>query len=302
MKKLLVTGYMRSGTTFLANLLNSQEGALVYRDFLVSLFRTSINIGIDHLTQPLSDEQRNILLSSLKAEGSAIHGQIFDDLPSNFENIRDVYYHALAAMDPGGESEVVGTKVTMLGSWLPQITDLTDVKVVYIYRDMRDVLLSARNRFETYSLLKFMRGVEEEIEGALSINSENLCMIRFEDLIHEPSATCEVLSSFLDMEISPKVSMAKDRSSPWRDNSSFHDVKQMFDPAACERWKKSRDADEVVYPSILKASFLCKLGYEVDDHHGPGVRLKTWSRYLPSRLIYNPDLQRAGKRLLQRLV
>ena len=30
MKKLLVTESMRSGTTFLANLLNSQEGALVY--------------------------------------------------------------------------------------------------------------------------------------------------------------------------------------------------------------------------------------------------------------------------------
>ena len=43
MKKILITGYMRSGTTLLANFLNAQNNFLIYRDFLRTIFLAPIN-------------------------------------------------------------------------------------------------------------------------------------------------------------------------------------------------------------------------------------------------------------------
>ena len=66
--KILITGKMRSGTTFLANFLNSQVEGVIYSDFLRSPLILAPKLKIKDLTAPLSSIQKNILSAELEAE------------------------------------------------------------------------------------------------------------------------------------------------------------------------------------------------------------------------------------------
>ncbi len=65
MKKILITGQLRKGTTFIANFLNSQEGCLVYRDFLGSIFEGLNKLQIKRFDSVLN-EGGGIILANLK--------------------------------------------------------------------------------------------------------------------------------------------------------------------------------------------------------------------------------------------
>ena len=99
MKKLLITGFMRSGTTFLANFLNSQNDCLIYRDFLLSIFRTARKLGVSSFLSNLNLQQKSILLSELKAESRAIGSNMFDGFREEFSCLKELYESAFCVMN-----------------------------------------------------------------------------------------------------------------------------------------------------------------------------------------------------------
>ncbi len=266
MKKLLITGYTRSGTTLLANFLNAQEGILIYRDFLRTIFTASSQMGISSFLNPLSQTQRNILLSQLKAESWAIRSDMMSNIGKDFSNLKQLYDRALNVMQENKRYSVVGSKVTILGKRLTDIIRDTDVDIIYIYRDPRDILLSAKNRFANYDIVQSMLEFKADIESALEIKNKRLLVVKFEDLIIHPDKVIEQLSRFLGVAVKREVSLAKDREMDWTNNSSFHDIDQMFDKRACFRWMNDKNSSEVKYPEILMSDVIARLGYHLSGN------------------------------------
>ncbi|MCK5564041.1 MAG: sulfotransferase domain-containing protein [Planctomycetes bacterium] len=291
MKKLLVTGYMRSGTTLLANFLNYQKECLVYRDFLRPIFITSRHLGITSFLSTLTDQQKNVLLSELKAESGILGSKMMDGLEKDFSNLKELYDRALYAVKGNNDIEIVGSKVTMVGDWLLKTVEETDVYVIYIYRDARDVLLSAKNRFAKYNLMKVMIDLQRDLEVALNIKSERLILIKYEDLVLDTDSVAKQLSDFLGVNIVKDISTAKDREMDWVDNSAFHDLDRVFDPKACYRWKKDQKSKEVKSCEILMAGFIDRLGYNCMGMEAFSV----WDKLCAYRDYYVQKFKNAAK-------
>jgi hypothetical protein len=68
MNSVIITGQKRSGTTFLANFLNAQRHIMIYRDFLRSIVTVSRTLEIRSFRENLSEWEKDVLLSNLKAE------------------------------------------------------------------------------------------------------------------------------------------------------------------------------------------------------------------------------------------
>ena len=116
---LLVTGQMRSGTTFTCNLLNSQDKVSCFSDYPILLLNEAVKLGIKEINAPLSFEEKNIMLSYVKAEGlqKGIHG--LDK--TSIEDFSTWYELYCLTLDATIEDEVLvlGSKKTNQTDYLP---------------------------------------------------------------------------------------------------------------------------------------------------------------------------------------
>lgn len=266
MNKVLITGEMRSGTTFLANFINSQEECVVYADFLRSIFANAEALNIENLDQPLTDRERNVLLSSLIAEYKSFGLPI--DRPDNntiptVAALFDWGLNTLTKIEKMDNPKVVGVKQTRQRKYFKQLLD-NGFKIIYIYRDPRDVFISAKNRFSWYKLFSFSDSWKESVDNALNLNShKNCCVIKYEDLIHKNPETISQLEDFLGIKINLELKQLSIRNGiAYNDNSSFGDVKKLFDTSALYRWKSKKQTDEVLFANMFLSNYLKRLNYE----------------------------------------
>lgn len=254
---------MRSGTTFLANFLNSQENFTVYADMLVSLFMEAHSLGIADIHRPLSDREKNVLLSNVVQEGK-LHHLDFSVINRQQEfSWYELFLQCLKTLQPNSPTAVVGVKRTREEDYVRQMT-ASGTKVIYCIRDPRDVVLSARNRFAQFNLFKVLDNWKHSFEVMEQfVDKSNFMRLRYEDLILHKEETSEQLSQFLECHVTPsleKLTFGKDRD--YQDNSSFGDVNRLFDPTAVNRWRNSRQQAEIIFTEYLLAPEMTKLGYE----------------------------------------
>jgi hypothetical protein len=278
MQQLLITGEMRSGTTFLANFLNSQEGMAVYADMLVSLFTEAHALGVQDIQRLLSEREKNVLLSNLIQEGK-LHHLDFTSI-DRLENLSwfNLYSRALAVINGNSQSLIVGVKRTHEEKYLTQLL-AAGVKVIYCMRDPRDVLISAKNRFAGFKLFSMADNWGQSVQMAQELNKSSLFkIVKYEDIILQKEKTASVLENFLGQPITTDLeefSFGHDKV--YRDNSSFGDVKKLFDPAATYRWKKQPDQPEVYFVERLLGSQMQSLGYELQEQQPD--RQDLWPAY-----------------------
>ncbi len=267
-KKILITGQRRSGTTFLANFLNAQKKFLVKRDFLGTIFGESKKLKIDSFKDELSNREKNVLLSNLRAEFMSA-GENVDDIPKkqDFSNLFILFEKTLDKLNKKND-KIVGVKRTGQGYWIDDLLESTDIHVIYMYRDIRDVLLSSKNRFSDYTTISYLISWNERMKQVIDIKHERLLKVKFEELILNPDNTIEKISDFIGEEITKDINFAKDRTGlKFIDNSSFHDINKLFDKRAVNRWKDYPDSKEVRYSEILIPEFLEKLGYAIKGEY-----------------------------------
>ena len=247
MKKVLITGSMRSGTTFSGNLVNANDDCILLRDALLPIFRISKKLGITTFKEPISARAKNILLVNIKAEMSGfgieklhtISGEQF----TNLEELFELLLNNLAE----DTTKVIGVKVTEAEDWLETIIRDTNIFVIYLVRDLRDVLLSSNNRFPDYNRTTFAKKWFKGVSQAIAVKDDpKMFFLKFEDLIQNPVKEVKKLSNFLGVELDPTIKRLKDISNQnWIDNSSFHDLKETFDKKAIFRWKKEYSCDSI---------------------------------------------------------
>lgn len=254
---------MRSGTTFLANFLNSQEKLTVYADMLVSLFMEAHSLGIHDIHRKLSEREKNVLMSNIIQEGK-LHHLDFSviDREAQLSWFR-LFEKALGVIKEDEDTLLVGVKRTREEKYLSQLLE-AGVKVIYCVRDPRDVITSARHRFAKFDLFKFLNNWKLSVKLALQLDSyENFLLLKYEDLILEKENTAILLEQFLGQSVTTQLEKFNfGHSMHYRDNSSFGDVNKLFDPKAVNRWKSNEGNPEAIFVEKLLDDEIKYLRYE----------------------------------------
>lgn len=261
--KIVLTGSMRSGTTFLTNYLDSNEKCRFMRDSFLALFRTSSQLGVKTFIEVLPIRLRNIILADLKSEMIRFGISELNSLNSEqFKTLEELFDLAMKSFI-ADTTMVFGVKVTEAENWLDALLKETNIKVIYMIRDLRDILLSSANIFTNYNRARFSRKWFRCVTRALKSNDSKMIIVKFEDLMLTPNKELERLSAFLGIKFDVSFNSLKDVTGTiWIDNSAFHDVKRIFDPISTYRWKKNLNSKEVEYGSSLYKKLMKELGYE----------------------------------------
>lgn len=180
--------------------------------------------------------------------------------PKDFETALDLYNILLKSIISSND-KAVGHKVTGCEHNIINILNQTDIKVIYIYRDPRDVIPSALKK-------KFIPNVElgcmqwnNAINTALSIKHINYFTLKFEDLVASKTGLVQRLSDFLNVKITLDIDKILHYDEKFISNSSYDDINSLFSPIAAYRWKTNKDPNltKTVYDlcrqEILKAGY-----------------------------------------------
>lgn len=262
MQQLLITGEMRSGTTFCANFLNSQEDITLFADVLVSLFMEAHQLGVQDINRSLSLREKNVLISNLIQEG------INFDADFNFDRDEinswlDCWNKSLDTLSEIKKNKIIGVKRTREIKFLEQLLE-EGVKVIYLLRDPRDVIISAKNRFSAFNFFKSIDSWKESFETSkVFATHSNFYCLRYEKFILDKQAIACDLERFLNVPIKTDLSSFKNKmNKKYIDNSSFGDVTRLFDSNAVERWKKDIQNPEILAIYEILKKEIAIIGYD----------------------------------------
>lgn len=263
--KLLVSGEMRSGTTFLGNFLNTQNNFFVYSDMLVSLVREYDKLNISDADDRLSSREKNILFSNVIAEARK-NNVLLDDLPrseiTTWYQLFDLVLNELSKLK---ECKLVGVKITKSDLMFDNLLK-HGYKIIYCVRDPRDVIISAKNRFSYFDHGQFIKSWMKSVNRALELRlHSNFYLLKYEDLILNPEKECHKISNFLDLKVTHDIegNLIQGLDSGYINNSSFGDVKKVFDPTAVFRWKNDMESKDNQMTELYLKQELIELGYEL---------------------------------------
>lgn len=268
-KKVLITGQMRSGTSLLCNFLNSQKNITMYADIFHTVAgrvpdpRGWSFSNINYLADISQTNKYYILFSmshgiDVLKTGSNVKYQLDVDL-KDFNNMKELYYFLLDSIAAKNDL-VVGNKVTSCELNIENIIKQTDIKVLYIHRDARDVVLSAAKKF-TRPIDEYIQAWNAAMDIIIKIKNPNLLCIKFEDLVCKNIIAKKKIEDFLGVTIDFELDSLQSYDNKWIANSSFADVNSLFDANVACRWKKNTTWDvEKVYS--LSKDRLVALGYD----------------------------------------
>lgn len=269
MVKLLITGQMRSGTTLAANILNAQKGIVVYRDFL-HIDRLKKALRNTHLTEPLNDRQKRHLIHAFNRWNRRL-GFEWEVNPGTFDCLLTFYDEMLNRLRTG-DTKVVGHKTTHSEPIVAELLQHKyDLKVIYMIRDPRDVVISAIHRFprmSSFHAVKNWRDGYERIRPLLNIKlfRTRILKVRYEDLLLDTDSVLERLSSFLGVENIGLPDRMRDYGRDWHDNSAFNDLGRGLDPKPIGRWKNYNKFYSSLTCAILR-EYMIENHYEIQGDH-----------------------------------
>ena len=148
--------------------------------------------------------------------------------PSDFSTLKELYNLLLGSISHNNDL-VVGTKITGAELNLESLLTDTDIKVIYVFRDIRDVVVSMRYKFSFYNSNIVIAAWNNAVEKITNINSSNLLVIKHEELIHQNPDTIKSIEGFLKIELDLNPKNIYEYNKQWVSNSSFFDIKQAFD-------------------------------------------------------------------------
>ena len=255
--KLLITGQMRSGTTMISKFLNAHDNVKIYTDIfhpLVGQFPTNDGIylyDVNYNKQLKYNEKEYILRSikygieiSSKNENRSVN-EINLDI-NLFETMEQLYNTLLSS---NSKSDIVGHKVTNGEFNLKSILNQTDIKVLYIYRDPRDVVNSyLKTDFnKDDDIEKISRSWYESMEYATeNKDNPNFLMVSYEDLLlhNDNGDVKEKIENFLEnnvelnMKFLNKNKIGTNTSYNKEDNPVFRWKTVGYDPRIANICKK----------------------------------------------------------------
>lgn len=281
-KKLIITGPMRSGTTLVANFLNSVSTFSVYRDFL-HVKRVRDAAGVEHIGESLGPAEKkrakrkhNRMTSLLPVDNADF---FVDSWP--WHTVLGYYVNFLSYLRDG--KEVIGHKTTHAGEVLNQLlASVPGLRAIYVVRDPRDVVISAarkwphQQRGQTGRVMQRWKVGLNEALKAKSNHEERIYLLRFEDLVLRPNSEIDHLQEFLGVSMSMPEQLVE-YGNVWKGNSSFEEVDDLLDTSAVGRWKTKRPWLKQVEEYC--GALMSELAYNVSE--GTSQKVHLWGQEEP---------------------
>lgn len=265
-QKVIVSGEMRSGTTFVSNFLNSQNDAVCYSDFIRRPLITAIKLGLKNFDSTLGQKHKNIIYSEFRAECDLFNVPLYNQFTrEDFNSINEFYLLAFKALNRYSESEnkLVGIKMTSYQEYIFKFLD-SGFKIIYLIRDPRDVLISSQNRFANFNIFSFLQNWKKSYSFLNNyFNNRSLLVIKYEDFISRKPEVIKSISEFCNISLDTSLSSLKLRDGiDYKENSSFGDINKTFDTSGINRWKREINKDVLIANEYLKKE-LKQLNYEI---------------------------------------
>lgn len=146
--------------------------------------------------------------------------------------------------------------------WIP------DIKIVYIYRDIRSIVASNRRMGGNYPLLFLARQWRKQNLIAHYLHSRypsNVLLVKFEDFFDDTDRSIYELLSKLSIPVTPydldHLDLRDGKNQTWTQNSSFRSVNDPQPPSALQYLDQ---------PTLNTINYLCfdqlmSLGYQLDS-------------------------------------
>jgi len=263
MKRIIIGGLPRCGTTLLANLLNAQDGCTFVTAYLDAFEQLADTLRV-RFDERLRTSQRKAAL--LKArEQMLVLRHPFLATPDDFQTLDGLHRLALADIAAPGDV-VVGHKARLDPTRVERLLTTTDIHVVIMLRDPRDAAVSWWYRTGS-AIEPYVEEWKRMVRYAWRSAHERVYILRFEDLVCAPeNALRKLLDDVgLRFRVPPALTALRDAregTGVWLPNTAHADVTRVLDPAATRRWR-----DAVTSPVVRYAGWACRaelqgLGYD----------------------------------------
>ena len=242
----------------LANLIHSQHRCVCYPDLGGVIFKAG-DLRLPGFHSKLTPKQRNIIMDNLKDQLVSQWGQEPAFSVSDFTTLNEcteLVFRSIVRDD----TLVAGIKVTHGETRVAELLHNTDIYVLFIYRDPRDVMLSHKTRFEDSDPFTVARRWSKALNAVQTLSHPRLLCIPYEGLVKNDPSVFEKLNRFLGTEVRFDIDALYEGSAQWSNNSKFGDLSKTIDATPVGRWERNDD------PGIPCVYTLCEkqilgLGY-----------------------------------------
>ena len=305
---LFITGYMRSGTTLLGNIVDRHPD--------ISIFVESFFIPRYYYTQavfwPLSREANRARLAKAVATEprSVVNGLEIDEFGVARESEPDVSSVIDAVMTrwaAGRGSRRWGDKSPGYLTKLPVLLRMfPDARFVHIYRDGRDVLLSVRGLLDYNgwdgNAARVARDWAESLSQARAFgrrHPDRYMEVQYEQLIGAPARVIERLTEFAGLSFDPSMLETTRPAQLHPALATWDDVNDAINPNNFAKWKKKADPEDVATFEYMAGDRLREFGYDLSDHTlSGGGRLRARTDLISGRVARPFRVLRRGARFV----
>ncbi|SHJ54258.1 sulfotransferase domain-containing protein [Cycloclasticus pugetii] len=280
-KNIVVSGMMRSGTTFLQQILNAHEGLCVSNQSQTKIFldekaKFHKYIGIEHYH----------LLSHYNEGGHYSLNAFVTWL--QFKTNQGFFNKLDAKLSSSSSCIYNGVKEVMVEEYMPYLIT-NNVRCLIIVRDPRDVISSmsfglqgAEFTGKRRPVLFDLRNWRKSVQIAKSLRSrKNFMLVKFEDLLDKKYELINSIFNFLDvapLKSTETIEVFEKTLQQWKGNSSFC-RRKLFDKEAIGVYKSTLPAKVVKYIEATCLEEMEYVGYQCEDA-GANERVKTIKQYI----------------------
>lgn len=253
---IFILGAPRSGTTFLASLLErSKYGAPFETHFITKYYKKLSNYGdiqqYKNFAKLLNDilSERPVMQWNLNIDNE----KFFSDLGDSFTYAQMVNNLCLKVSQSRGLSNW-GDKTPHYLADLDILYGLfPSSKFIYIVRDGRDVAISLLKKDwgpnNIYYCANYWKKLNEEnIYFSKLISSNNLYQLKYEDLLDDVDFHVKKIYEFLNLDY---------------DNEVLNNLSETVIPGNYDKWKKVLSRKKISIFESVAADTLLRFGYEI---------------------------------------
>jgi len=207
-KLIHIIGYPSSGTTLLRDILDVHPDLRIAGEMPLLLSLVSVS-DLTITRENFAWVKDKVLLTDVY-EHFRNTKLTYEDLEQRFEK-RDGFKvrHVYAGLLDAGYYAYYGNKTPQYTESLDELWSLFPMtKVICVVRDIRDVVLSFKKKWNKSCLLAAQKWTQRMRSGVLSMESmpKDMCLIvRYEDLLDHPQQQVEAICRFLEVPVSDRM-------------------------------------------------------------------------------------------------
>ena len=312
-KKIFATGMFRSGTTFLAKLINSNKKITFISDSFFSVFKFAKNDFFNEniFNKPFDDylylnpnlkefnKFQKLNLKNLKFKKNLKQiNKIINKDTKKFSpefnkktclKIKNDNYHLLFKeifdiLHKVKNNYIVGLKEVWVVEFIPLLINFDkNIKNLIIIRDPRAVIASNFHSKQTYPLVFLIKQWKKISNLAFYYKKKfpkKVYLIKFENLIENPIKEIRRINNFLKLKNGLTNSDIKKLK--WTQNTSYNIYKKKFNKMSIHKWKEILTRDEIKF--IEK---YCFIEMEMFNYKRDYINKKNfwWKSEIPKRKV-----------------